>query len=584
MLPHRTPDDSAQPLDPAAGAAPPARWSWPVLLGLALVVTGGVWAQYEPNTFLHGDGNFYATMNRSLADGTLRQNDYQPLSWYYSDLGWNRFMDAGWSNVSLGADGKTLWPKHPYLLPIFAAPLFFLFGYFGLLLANAGLVVASLWFAFRVASRYASPLAAGVVAAMFAALPLFTEGAYSYSNDVFYAALLLAGLEQFLSRRLGWSGLLFGLAIWAKATNVLFVLPFGFWLLAERRWRPLLRFCLAAAVPLVAYAVVNTLWFGMPHITAYHRIVVRENGQPVVYSISGKFGRPLVDGLRSLWQEPFEGLDRSFATGMAMLVGLPLLALRSWRHALSLAVSLALYAVAFAKFEYTYHRFFTPWAAWLVLPGAMLLDALGHVAGLGADLASTLRQRLGRLAPVVATGLAVLLFVVAGLVAQASRRDAVQWRATKAIESAKVERLEPNRTLHCDFFQPRYQKWECATTEGDAWVRWGTSLGDQCRFPGERQPLLWMHPNPNVGKRISFDNVPPGDVIVRYGLAPKSHVAGVKLQVLSDGKPLQELVVQQIGKIAEVRIPADKRGRRIGLEVPSQPYDWRQLCADIVVP
>lgn len=553
------------------------------MVGLLLIVGGSVWAQYEPNTFLHGDGNFYATMNRSLADGTLVQNDYQPLSWYYQDLGWNRYMDAGWSNVSLGVDGKTLYPKHPFLLPIFAMPLFWLWGYFGLLVVNAGLVAVTLWLAFRVAARYAAPLPAAIVAGMFAALPLFTEGAYSYSNDVFYAALLLAGVDRFLAGKMVWSGLLFGLAVWAKVTNALFVLPFGVWLLTTRRWRDVLRFVVAASLPIVAYAIVNTIWFGAPQTTAYHRIVVRENGQPVVYSISGKFGRPLLVGLRSLWDEPFEGLDRSFATGAAMLIGLPLLALKSWRQALSILVSTMLFAVAFAKFDYTYHRFFTPWAAWLVVPGAVLLDSLGQVGVLAGEFAATVLPRFGRWRSPVVAGVVAATVAMVAAAAQWSRRDAVTWRASTAIETAKVERLEPGRTLHCDYYQPRNQKWECATTETDPWVRWGLSLADQCRFPGEKRPLLWLHPNPNIGKRMSFANVPPGDVVIRFGVTPKSHHTGVQLKVLSGDKVVQTLATGERGKLAEVVIPAGQRGSVIALEVPPQAYDWRQLCADIFV-
>ncbi|HAN31367.1 MAG TPA: hypothetical protein DCQ06_07200, partial [Myxococcales bacterium] len=130
----------------------PRHCNWIVPAVLLFGLGSSVLLDYESNTFLHGDGSFYATMNRSLLDGTLQQRDYQPVSWYEDKLGWNHHMDPGWSNVSLGGDGKTWYPKHPTLMPIVATVFFVPLGYAGLLLFNLLALVIGLTGAYRLSS------------------------------------------------------------------------------------------------------------------------------------------------------------------------------------------------------------------------------------------------------------------------------------------------------------------------------------------------------------------------------------------------------------------------------------------------
>ena len=53
-------DSRVQPL-------PPLRWQIVLFAALLAAVSAGVAQQYEAFTFLHGDGAFYATMDRSIS-------------------------------------------------------------------------------------------------------------------------------------------------------------------------------------------------------------------------------------------------------------------------------------------------------------------------------------------------------------------------------------------------------------------------------------------------------------------------------------------------------------------------------------
>ena len=546
------------------------RWHLFVVLALCAMHGSLALQAYEPYSFLHGDGAFYATINRSLLDGTLDQRPYQPVSWYERALGWNHTMDPGWSNVSLGRDG-TWYPKHPILLPILTTPLFWLLGYPGLLLFNVACVVVALWIAFALARRVAQPAAAAVTVLAFAAMPLFTRGAYAYSNDVLYGVLAIWAVERFVAGRFAWSGLLFGLAIWAKATCGLLAAPFGLWLLLTRQWRPALQMATAAALPVTVHLGLNAVMFGHPLTTSYHRILVMQDGKQALFDIQARFGRPWRTGLLSLWHDSDQGLWPTAPLTVAGALGLPWLARALPAVALALVLSIVGYALFYARFEYTYARFFTPWAALLAVPAALALDRLANAA---IRVVPPLFRRLGRLRTVV---LGLVLVLAIGIGAVLARRPEHAWSAAQSLTQARVIRGDGEQGIPCDYFNPRLQKWECAQLEPENWHRWGHAVGDQCRFPGYgAKGWLWLHPNPTHAKRITWTQVPAGTLTLRFGLAPPSHFGGVQFRLLSGGKVLRELRVDAIGTPKTVALPVT--AGNLAIEVPVQAFDWRQLC------
>lgn len=554
----------------------PLRWNLLVIFGLCLMFAAVVVKEYQPYSFLHGDGAFYAKTNRSLLDGTLEQRDYQPVSWYERQLGWNRNIDPGWSNVSLGVDGQ-YYPKHAIVLPIIATPAFALFGWDGLLLVNVLLLVAALWSAFRIASRYVAPEVAAAVVFGLAAMPVFTRSAYSYSNDVLYAALVAGSIERWLAGRMGWSGLLLGLSIWAKATNAVFALPMGAALLWQKRWRDLGVLVGVSAIPVGMYLLLNTVMFGGPLVTSYHRILVTREGVAVVHSHGDNFSRAYKTGLGELWKDRFEGLNVNASLALLGLPGLwPLLRLAP-ALAVVLTLSMAGYLLIYAPFEYTYARFFLPWAVLLAVPLALSIERLMAFGARFSGLVERLGRRLGERGVVAAVLLVALLCVGVGL---AVRHMPRRWVAADHLTEAQVTRGEGASAVPCDYFNPRHARWECAILEPEVWHRWGTPAGRECQFDGTSQGWLWLHPNPRTSKRIRFD-VPAGPLRLRYGLTRESRHGDALLRVFSGDSLLRELKTTRVGQVETLEITAQEHGQSLTLEVPKQPHDWRQICVNL---
>lgn len=557
------------------------RWNLLVWLGLCAIFATLTLEQYEANTFLHGDGNFYATMNRSLLEGTLDQRRFQPMSWYEKPMGWNRDLDAAWSNISLGSDG-TYYPKHPILLPILSTPLFWLFGMNGLLLFNVLAMITALWFAFAIASRFAAAPIAAVTTMVLALSPVFTKQAYAYSNDVMYAALVVGAVHQWLVARFGSSGLLFGMAIFAKVSNGVFALPLGLSLLLQRRWRPALTMAAGAALPISINLLANWRMFGHPLTTAYNRILLTREGQPALYNITEKFHRPFWDGVQSIWSDSDQGLSKQCANVFAGIAGIPFLLRVAPALALMLLASMLGFIWIYARFDYTYARFFLPSACLLIVPTAVLFDRLWRMVARMRDPLASAYFTLGRAKTI---SILLVLGICAAFALRQSHKPLAKWTAVAAVEHAVVERGDGANAMPCDYFNPRYMKWECANADNDTWLRWGRAIGEQCQFDGDdlytKGQWLWLHPNPGVNKRITFSTVPRGDVELRYALSRNSHFANVALRLRSGDKLLREIKIEDFGHIHRVRVPASQRGTSLTLEVPQQIFDWRQLCVDM---
>ena len=554
----------------APAPRPPLSTNVVALLLLALAVAAPIAERYAPHTFLHGDGAFYALTNRALLEGTLDQQELQPRSWYEGQLGWNRDLDQSWSNVSLGSGGEW-YPKHPVLLPLLSTPLYGLAGHTGLLLFNALMTLALLWLAWRFACRWADRWVALGATLLAAALPIFTKSAYAYSNDVLYAGLVLGGLEAFASRRVTLSGALLGLAIWAKPTNVVFGVPLGLWLLAQRRWREAARMAGAAAVPVACVLALNAAMFGSPFTTPYDRILVTEGGEQALASVRDAFNQPVLEGM---WR--VVGADGGlWEHAHLLLVGLAgaLLVLRRAPWAVALLFTwLAGWLVFYGTYDYRYARFFLPLAGVAVAPLAVLLE--GAVGLVSRSLAPAPWARVGAIAAasVVALGLGLGL-----------TRGGGPWRAVDAVTDARVTRTAGGREVPCDYFNPNHERWECARKERESWAYWGAALGDRCRMgDAAGDGWLWLHVPRQAAKRIAWSDVPPGDLRIRFGLADRSRYAGVSLRVLDGDEPLAELVTAGPGVVREHLVPASqRRSGRLAIEVPEQPHDWRQLCLDI---
>ena len=473
-------------------------------------------------------------------------------------------------------------------MPILATPAFALFGYIGLLGFNVAMLVLGLWGGFRLARRWVpEPVAAATVLAM-ATLPIFTRNAYAYSNDVMYAAMVAWGYERWFCGKMASAGLLLGLSIWAKATNGILGLPLGVALLVGRRWRDAAWMAGATALPVGAFLVQNAVMFGSPLTTAYHRVLVMTGGVQTISNVADSFGRDLQAGTAALWADHHEGLRRNALLLMPAMLGLVPLWRRSRTLTLALAFGLVCYAALYIPYEYTYARFFLPWALLLLTPLALLVELGTTVATRATWLWAPARRRWSvPVLALVACGMSLGLLM--------SRAPSPQWTAADHIAQAKVVRGEGAQAIPCDYYNLRHLKWECAIREPEVWQRWGLAVGDECRFSRLSAPAtptnagpdlgddwLWVHPNAHTAKSIAF-TAPPGDVLVRYGLGDRSKFRSATLVVSSDSGAIETMQTHDIGTIHAVHIPAGKRGSTIRIDVPAQTHDWRHLCVAVRV-
>ena len=517
-----------------------------VFVLLAALIATSVGGSYSPYSFLHGDGAFYANINRSIAeDLSLVQDDIHPRSWLERDLGWNRTLDQGWSNVSLGADGATWYPKHPFLMPIVSTPFYVLLGLPGLLIFNALATLLTLLLAYRVAARLAPPALAAAVVVAFALSPIFVRTAYSYSNDIFYAALVLAGVETFLSERWRWAGVCLGLAVWAKATNVFFVLPLFVCLLAARRWRPALAFSVACAVPVGVYAVANWVMFGAPWLTSYDRIIIRSEGAMALESVKERFRTPFPQGFRQLISVHGEGLRANVPVFFLALPGLVVLFWRRLGLALVITASLVGYVLFYAPYEYVYARFFLPWAGLGVLLGALLLEVLARLGRRAWEVYGGTNARRRRRVATIALAAAALLAVVVVWGVKAHRAGDGR-RLADHVARAEVYLDD----IPCDYFNLSQQKWECTSYDANPLEYAGTALNGQCGAGQADAPKLWLCPSPRkMERRMVFRDLPPTARVTITAARPASERRGppVELTITAGDAELASLALAAPG-------------------------------------
>jgi hypothetical protein len=542
-----------------------------VLVGLAVWIGFLCIREYRPYTFIFRDGSFYAQTNRSIAqDFTLRQEAFQPVSWYDGRLPWYQEVDDAWSNVSVGADGEW-YPKHSYLLPVFSTPFYVLFGLPGLLAFNGLAMILALFAGYRLASRFARPEAAAVAMFGLVGTPLVPYLAYCYSHDVFYAALVTGGCACLAWKRPLAGGFLLGLAVYAKVTNLIIAVPMAVGL-TWRDWKSLGKAAAAGTVPLLVYAMANTVMYGGPLTTSYDRILTVHRGQPVVESLRDAFTTPLLTGLKRFF-------DRSQEGEVAQLALLPILAYagavpllrRAPAVAIALLVSIAAFFFVFAKFQFGGARFVMPWLAMAVLPLAAILELAG-------DGWAALAGRLQRVAsvrkwilPVSAGIFAVAVIGVWGFRAGLPARAAL---------SSDVERLVVTLDGNaCDYFNLTHLKWECSHLDrgGDYFV--GTPLQDECAFAG--RPMIWLPPDPG-GKVRAVEwspRQPASKVRLSWGLDRRSPAASVPISVEVGGSEVVRLSPNRPGVLdsRDVEVPSGP----IRIVIPPVSRKDLFLCLDI---
>ena len=266
-----------------------------VALGLVVLLLAVVDAAvaYVPSTWIQRDGRFYTNTNVTLVErGSVDQSEWA-ASWYERDLGWNRTLDAAWSNVAQGRHGNRV-PKHPILMPVLSTPLYWAFGLRGLLLFNLLAFAGAGAAAFAFARRYASPTAALIAAGAFLLATGVRTHVYDYHVDVLLLALWLGGLAALHARRGLAAGVLVAGALMLKPTTILLVPAAA---LLGRPDRKTFGWAIAGgAGALALWAMKNWVVFGQPWWAGYNRMLVVEDGRiGSLRLLRASFGFPPLD-------------------------------------------------------------------------------------------------------------------------------------------------------------------------------------------------------------------------------------------------------------------------------------------------
>jgi hypothetical protein len=468
-----------------------------VLLTLTIWLTAIVVIRYQPYTFIFRDGSFYSQMNRSIAERfTLRQEGFQPASWYDGSLAWYREMDQAWSNLSAGPHGEW-WPKHSYVMPILATPLFLIAGLPGLLVFNVIAAVVALFSGYRVACRFARPEAAAGAVLLATTAPVVHDLVYAYSHDVLCAALVALGIALLVDERASAAGVVLGVAVVAKATNAALAAPIALVLLGadKEKWKKIV---VAGAIPIALYLVANTVMFGGPLATSYARIKVVHNGVPGLESVGDTFDRPFDVGMKLLLTGPDAQLQASAPIPLMLWVGLLPLLLRAPLVAVALGVGFASFFGIFAPYRWGEVRFFWPWIALAAVPGAALLQFMGEIVGAlarGWKRRSLDAQAFARTLAFAGSGIGVILGT-----AWAHR---LGLGAKSRSMAADVEKLAVKLdSTPCDYFNLTHLKWECSKIDGDGRHFTGLAVGKECEGFGDR--ALWLPASPRGERTIKW--------------------------------------------------------------------------------
>lgn len=300
---------------------------------------GGKWQNHP--TFLVGDCPYYrATLLSLLKDGDLNiKNNFE-----------RRQYDPS-TNVAQGLRGEW-YPKHTILMPIAAMPFYVVWKDRGLLAFNVAQLCLVLMLIWHGARRYASTALATALTLYYAFGTCLRASAYNFAPDLFSTLLVLGGMVALLSRRAALCGLMLGLGVWAKWTNVIFLPLAGLYLLSFREWRQIVRFSVCVALPIAGLLALNQHMFGSPFVTPYDRVLIREHGKMVLEaSHRSFFNNPFWSGLWTQLTDRHVGL---FVGCPAVLLA-PFGALSLWRRAPreSALITLATLAqlAVFAKYE-----------------------------------------------------------------------------------------------------------------------------------------------------------------------------------------------------------------------------------------
>ncbi|MET0390319.1 MAG: hypothetical protein ABW321_30385 [Polyangiales bacterium] len=300
---------------------------------------GARWQNHP--SFLVGDCPYYrAALISVLKDFDLDlKNNLQPKQYPPS------------SNVALGVHGEW-YPKHPILMSMTALPFYAVARDVGLITFNLLQLSGLIMLIWAGARRYTSTGLATAIALFYAFGTMLRASAYNFAPDVFSSLLVMGGIVAVLYERVRIGGLLLGLAVWAKWTNVVFLPLPALYLGLRREFRLGVEFCIAGALPVLGILVMNHHMFGSPFITPYDRVLIKVKGKMVIEASHRTFfNLPFWWGIWDQLTDRYMGMFIACPPSVFAPLGGLMLLRRVRSEALLILAACAVQMAVFAKYE-----------------------------------------------------------------------------------------------------------------------------------------------------------------------------------------------------------------------------------------
>jgi hypothetical protein len=527
--------------------------------------------QLVPHKWLNKDGTFYYLTLRTLADhGTLAQDHTQPRSWYEQDLHWNRELPPDWSDVAVGREGHW-YPKHPVLLPLVTLPFYWAFDAWGALLVTLLCLAMIPVLSYRIGRNLVPWWAAAASAAVLASSTYLYDQSYGYSNDLFCGFLVCLAFERAFARAPEQAGVVFGLAVFGKFTNALFLPGLVMVYAMEREWRAVARAAQFALGPLGVLVALDTWMYGAPWKTGYSLILYRHNGEQAMHDHAQDFD------WAGTWSHLETGLwtpgrDSMRTRAPFWLWALPGIAVALWkkpRVAVPLLVGALPLTVFVAPFKFYRVEFLDGVTGlWVPFIAAVVLVAVKAPVRYAAPVSRVRWARIGAaLAALVLGG---------GAVVRAATQPERGYFSAHLTDAHNFIGNAPS--VPCDYFNWQVQRWECSNFDRgtDAWMT-GRSLSHPPRFSNAvgKQDLIELVPNPTT-RRLVYESVPlTGALRLTFGLREGTRSPRVRFVVKVNGQPT-ELLLEAVGTLKTQSIDTSAQAGQLGtveLEVSGQGAD-----------
>jgi len=180
---------------------------------------------------------------------------------------------AVWQDTfALSADQRLL-PKHSIFTVFAALPFYALFGTAGFWLCQQAFVLWLLYSVYQIAERIGGiPRPLTTVAVVLCGTPCLLYS-FSLGYDLHVAALIVGGLHLILTRPL-LGGFILGLSVFVRPAHIILAAPLCFAMTsahADRRSHTYFSIT-GLSLSLLAFAILNYIWWGSAFLTAYHRI------------------------------------------------------------------------------------------------------------------------------------------------------------------------------------------------------------------------------------------------------------------------------------------------------------------------